>query len=335
MAHEIMSREAEPKPRSSLICGISGQDGAYLARLLLDRGVAVTGSSRDPEAPMPNLQALGLRQRVPVLALDPTDPEAARELIARLRPDGIYNLAGQSSVGLSFDHPLETFDGIANGTLHLLEAIRRVDPAIRYFGAGSGEVFGDTGGIPASETTAFAPASPYAAAKAAAAHLVAAYRAAYGLFACTGHLFNHESPLRPARFVTRKIVSAAVRIAGGGGETLHLGNLDVQRDWGWAPEYVEAMVAMLEKPTPRDLVIATGETRPLADFVEAAFSAVGLRWREHVEFDPALARPTDIPVARADPRLAREVLGWEARTRLDGVARAMVEAERAAAGDRG
>lgn len=330
-----MSREATFQQRSALVCGISGQDGAYLARLLLGRGVAVTGGSRDPDAPMPNLDALGLRQRVPLVALDPADADATREVVARLAPDAIYNLAGQSSVGLSFEQPVETFAGIALGTLHLLEAIRRVNSAIRLFNAGSGEVFGDTGGVPATEATPFAPASPYAAAKAAAAHLVATWRASYGLHACTGHLFNHESPLRPTRFVTRKIVAAAIRIAGGSRETLRLGNLEVQRDWGWAPEYVEAMVAMLEQPAPRDLVIATGETRPLADFVDAAFSAVGLRWREHVEFDPALARPTDIPVARADPRLAREVLGWEARTRLDGVARAMVEAERAAAGDRG
>jgi GDPmannose 4,6-dehydratase len=222
---------------------------------------------------------------------------------------------------------VETFEGIASGTLALLESIRHVDPAIRLFVAGSGEAFGDTHGIAASEDTAFSPRSPYATAKVAAANLVANYREAFGLHASTGFLFNHESPRRPERFVTRKVTAAAARIARGSTERLRLGNLDVERDWGWAAEYVEAMHAMLQQDAPSDYVIATGETCSLADFVAAAFAAVGLDWRDHVEFDPALAPPTDVAVKRADPSRAAMRLGWRARTRGLAVARRMVEAE--------
>jgi GDPmannose 4,6-dehydratase len=310
-------------PRVSLITGATGQDGALLASALRARGDAVTGTTRGRASALA-LDGVGSGS-IPLLSV--ASGGTLADILRALRPTEVYHLAGQSSVGESFRTPVETFEGIAGGTLALLESIRQVDPGIRLFVAGSGEAFGDTLGVPATEGTPFSPRSPYATAKAAAANLVANYREAYGLHASTGFLFNHESPRRPERFVTRKVTAAAVRIARGSGERLRLGNLDVQRDWGWADEYVEAMQAMLRQDAPGDYVIATGETCALADFVAAAFAAAGLDWRDHVEFDPALARPTDIAVVRADPSRAMQRLGWRARTRGLDVARRMVEAE--------
>ena len=257
-------------------------------------------------------------------------PHAFRSVFAVLRthrPDEIYNLAGQSSVGLSFEQPVETLESILIGTLNLLEAIRFEDRPIRFYNAGSSEAFGDTGDQPANENTPFRPRSPYAVAKASARDLVANYRDAYGLFACTGILFNHESPLRPPRFVTRKIVSAAARIALGSKESLRLGNMDIQRDWGWAPEYVDAMWRMLQLDEPQDLVIATGQTVSLRKFADLAFQHFGLDWRNHISTDTRFLRPTDIMVGGADPSLALEVIGWKARYRVDQVVRAMCNAE--------
>jgi GDPmannose 4,6-dehydratase len=205
-----------------------------------------------------------------------------------------------------------------------------VDRPIRFYNAGSSESFGDTGGEAATERTPFRPRSPYAVAKAAAFWEVANYREAYGLFACSGILYNHESPLRPRRFVTRKIVSAAWRISQGSGEKLKLGNLSIERDWGWAPEYVDAMWRMLQRPEPRDYVIATGEVNKLSDFVESAFREVGLDWQEHVEVDPSLLRPTDLSRGVGDPSLAEKELGWSAKHRMRDVVRMMIEAERGA-----
>jgi GDPmannose 4,6-dehydratase len=223
-------------------------------------------------------------------------------------------------------------ESIGIATLNVLEAIRFTRRPIRFYNAGSGECFGDTAGRKASEETPFRPRSPYAAAKAAAHFEVANYREAYGLFACSGILFNHESPLRPERFVTRKIVAAASRIAAGSGETLKLGNLRVHRDWGWAPEYVDAMWRMLQREAPADYVIATGETRSLEDFVRVAFEAVGLDWREHVASDRGLLRPTDIEANHADPSRAARELGWKANLRMDETVQRMVAAERAGRG---
>jgi GDPmannose 4,6-dehydratase len=237
-------------------------------------------------------------------------------------------LAGQSSVGLSFEQPVETLESIAIGTLNVLEGIRFTNRQIKFYSAGSSECFGDTGGNPANEETPFRPRSPYAVAKAAAFWEVANYREAYNLFACTGILFNHESPLRPDRFVTRKIVAAATRIAAGSKEMLRLGNIDIARDWGWAPEYVEAMWRMLQQPTPSDFVIATGETRKLSEFVQEAFACVGLEWKEHVQIDYDLFRPTDLIVGRADPSRAENVLGWNAEKFMPDVVRLMIEVEK-------
>jgi GDPmannose 4,6-dehydratase len=238
----------------------------------------------------------------------------------------VYNLAGQSSVALSFEQPVETLESISVGTLNLLEGIRFLNQRVRLYNAGSSESFGDTGDLPADENTPFRPRSPYAVAKAAAFWQVANYREAYGLHACSGILFNHESPLRPVRFVTQKIVHAACRIAAGKQETLKLGNLGIQRDWGWAPEYVDAMWRILQHEQPDDYVIATGETNRLEDFVAEAFSLVGLDWRAHVETDPSLFRPTDLGVGRANPDKARERLGWTATLKMRDVVRQMVAA---------
>jgi GDPmannose 4,6-dehydratase len=312
-------------PRTALICGISGQDGSYLAQLLLDKGYRVVGTSRDAQiSSFGNLSRLGIHEQVEVASMALSDFRSVLQVLAKYQPDEIYNLAGQSSVGLSFEQPVETLESISVGTLNLLEGIRFLDREIRLYNAGSSECFGDTGDSPADEQTPFRPRSPYAVAKAAAFWQVANYREAYGLYACSGILFNHESPLRPERFVTQKIVRAAGRIAAGGSERLVLGNLDIARDWGWAPEYVDAMWTMLRQQEPEDFVIATGETHSLRDFVTRAFSALGLDWQDHVDIDTALKRPTDIAISRADPSRAADKLGWTAQTSMRDVVRKML-----------
>ncbi len=260
--------------------------------------------------------------------MSPVDFRSTLEAVARSQPDEIYNLAGQSSVRMSFDQPVETFESIVVGVVNLLESIRILKAPIRLYNAGSSEMFGNTGAAPANESTVFRPRSPYAIAKATSFWQVAQYRDAYGVRACTGILFNHESPLRPERFVTQKIVMAACRIAAGRQESLALGDLSIRRDWGWAPEYVEAMHMMLQQDSPSDLVIATGHTASLKDFVRETFSAVGLDWTRHVTHDPALVRPTEIACGQADPSRARAVLGWEARYRMPEVVQMMVSAQR-------
>lgn len=314
--------------KKALICGISGQDGAYLAQLLLDKGYAVHGTSRDAQvSSFQNLSRLGIRERIQLESMTLTDFRSVLQALIKIQPDEIYNLAGQTSVGLSFQQPVETLESISVGTLNLLEAIRFSGLPIRFYNAGSSECFGDTRGEAADEQTPFRPRSPYAVAKSAAFWQVSNYREAYHLFACSGILFNHESPLRPERFVTQKIVSGARRIALGQQDKLHLGNLVIKRDWGWAPEYVEAMWRMLQQDSPDDFVVATGRSHSLAEFVEVAFSACGLDWRAHVVADASLLRPTDILEGRGNPAKARERLGWEARYQMPDVVRLMLEAE--------
>lgn len=318
-------RQQRPK---ALIFGVGGQDGSYLAARLLEAGYEVHGTSRDAElASFYNLARLGIKERVSVHSAGLNDFRSVFQVISRVRPREIYNLAGQSSVGLSFEQPAETLESISTGTLNILEALRLMDDAPRLYNAASSECFGNTEDAPANEETPFRPRSPYAVAKAAAFWQVANYREAYGLYACSGILFNHESPLRPERFVTRKIVSAAVRIGRGSGETLKIGNLSICRDWGWAPEYVEAMRLMLQQDKPWDFVIATGETHSLEEFVAECFGCLGLDWKRHVEVDDDLFRPSDIAISRADPGKAKRLLGWQARLRMQDVVCLMVEAE--------
>ncbi|MEB3281106.1 MAG: GDP-mannose 4,6-dehydratase [Lyngbya sp.] len=313
--------------KTALICGISGQDGAYLADLLLKSGYSVCGTSRDAQmSSFQNLSRLGIREQVKLESMILTDFRSVLQVLTKVKPDEVYNLAAQSSVGLSFDQPVETLESVATGTLNLLEAIRFTGANIKLYNAGSSECFGNTGEIAADENTPFRPRSPYAVAKSAAFWEVANYREAYGIFACSGILFNHESPLRPERFVTQKIISSACRIAAGSEEKLYLGNISVQRDWGWAPEYVEAMYKMLQHDEPDDYVIATGQTSSLQDFVAEAFTCVGLNWEDYVETDQSLYRPTDIAVGRANPVKAKAKLGWEAQYKLRDVVRMMVEA---------
>ncbi len=311
--------------RRALITGISGQDGTYLAKLLLEKGYQVYGTARDAQmSTFANLEQLGIREQVTLLSMAPNDFRSVLHAFTRAEPDEVYSLAGQSSVGLSFEQPVETLESISHSTLNLLEVIRFLQRPIRFYNAGSSECFGDTGGLPADEATPFHPRSPYAVAKSAAHWAVANYREAYNLFTCTGILFNHESPLRPTRFVTRKIIATACRIAGGSRERLNLGNISIARDWGWSPEYVDAMWRMLQQDTPEDYVIATGQTNTLEQFVATAFQALNLDWRDHVSTDPSLLRPSEIMVSRGNPLKAFEQLGWKANYTMDAVIKAMI-----------
>jgi GDPmannose 4,6-dehydratase len=299
--------------RIALICGVSGQDGAYLAQFLLGKGYIVFGTSRDAQgSSFQNLVTLGIRDLVHCLSMAPEDFRSVLVNLQKSNPDEIYYLAGQSSVGLSFEQPAETMQSITLGTLNILEGCRMMEKKIRLYQAGSSECFGDTHGEPANEKTPFYPMSPYAVAKSSAFWLVSNYRDAYGLFACTGILFNHESPLRPERFVTQKIIRAVKRIAAGSTEKLTLGRLDIARDWGWAPEYVEAMWLILQQKNPEDFIVATGKTMTLEGFVKTAFAQTSLNWKEHVIQDPSLFRPTDLKISCADPSKALNQLGWKA-----------------------
>lgn len=312
----------------ALICGISGQDGTYLAKLLLDRGYEVWGSSRDAEqSAFSNARHLGIYDSLQLVSLNLRDVGNAIALLKRIRPQKVFSLAGQSSVGLSFEQPVETIESIALGALTLLEAIRLTDPEIRLYNAGSTECFGETGDQIATENTRFNPRSPYAVAKASAFWTVANYREAYRMFACSGILSNHDSPLRPVRFVTRKIIHAVASVALGKDVRLSLGNLEIERDWGWAPEYVEAMMMMLDQASPEDCIIATGESHTLTEFVATAYSMIGKDWREYVTQDERLIRPADILHNKVNPSKAAAHLGWKAQSTMKGVISKMLEAE--------
>ena len=310
----------------ALITGITGQDGAYLARLLLERGYDVFGTSRDAHmSSFINLDRLNIRSKITVMSMAINDFRSVLQVMTQAKPDEVYNLAGQSSVSLSFEQPVETLESITMGTLNLLECIRLLDRGIRFYNASSSDCFGNTGELAADEKTPFSPCSPYGVAKAAALWEVANYRDAYNLYACSGVLFNHESPLRPERFVTQKIVSAACRIARGDQKKLNLGNLNVQRDWGLASEYVNAMWLMLQQERPDDYVIATGKTCGLDEFIAEAFRLVGLDWKKYVEIDDSLLRPTDLTIGRANPGKAERNLGWVAKSSMFDVIKLMVE----------
>jgi GDPmannose 4,6-dehydratase len=299
--------------KRALICGVSGQDGAYLAQLLLSKGYTVFGSSRDIEkTAFHNLEKLGILSQIKLVNMTTSDAASIGDAFFMSQPDEVYNLSGQSSVGLSFEWPEETRQSIVDATANILEQIRLNYPTTRFFGAGSGECFGETHGIPSNESTSFNPKSPYAEAKVEAFKLVKQYRDSFHLFTCTGILFNHESPLRPTRFVTQKIIRAAIEIAQGQSKKLTLGNLAVQRDWGWAPDYVEVMWKMLQQDSPEDFVIATGIGHSLEEFVDMVFSQLGLNWKDHVLIDQSLFRPNEGMEILANPAKAKEKLGWRA-----------------------
>lgn len=313
----------------ALIFGISGQDGSYLAQLLLKNGYEVIGVSRDAQSKLfEGLEFLGIRQDILIRSAALNDFRSVLQVIDDIRPDEIYNLSGQSSVGLSFELPVETIESITLGAINILEAIRFLKRPVKIYNACSSECFGDVGKGAADEETPFHPKSPYALAKAAAYWATANYREAYSIFTCSGILFNHESPLRKSRFVTQKIVSAACRIAQGSDERLYLGNIDIVRDWGWAPEYVEAMYLMLQQEVPDDFIIATGKSYSLREFVQTAFNYFNLNWRDHVTHKDTLLRPSEIMNSRTSPQKAKEVLRWYAKSDMHDVVAMMIEQNR-------
>jgi GDPmannose 4,6-dehydratase len=321
--------------KRALITGITGQDGSYLAELLLDKGYEVHGLIR--RASTFNTA------RIDHLYRDPHDPEARLflhygdlsdgsrlvTLLSQIQPDEIYHLAAQSHVRVSFDEPEHTGDTTGLGTTRLLEAVRISELPVRFYQASSSEMFGATP-PPQNEEALFHPRSPYGAAKVYAYWMTRNYREAYGIYAVNGILFNHESPRRGETFVTRKITMAVARIAAGQQDELHLGNLDARRDWGYAPEYVEGMWRMLQAATPDDYCLATGTSHSVGDFVRVAFEHAGLDWERHVRFDPRYLRPSEVDDLIGDASKAKRVLGWEAKVHTPELARLMVDADRAA-----
>jgi GDPmannose 4,6-dehydratase len=288
----------------------------------------VVGTSRDAEInSFSNLLRLGIKDRVQLRSISLSDFRSVLATIQEISPDEIYNLAGQSSVALSFDHPAETFESIAMATLNILECLRFDKRPARLFNATSSDCFG-TMHSPATEDTAFRPQSPYAMAKAAAFWSVVSYRHSYDLFASNGILSNHESPLRPNRFVTRKIITAASRIAGGSEERLVLGDLSVERDWGWAPDYAEAMWRIIRHDAASDFIVATGKVSSLKSFVDAVFRQFGLDWQNHVDVDAKLLRPSEIQRVELDPSRIAATLGWRARIAMPELVKTLVAAER-------
>ena len=314
--------------KKALVCGVSGQDGAYIARLLLEKGYEVYGGSRDSQmSTFKNLTSLGIKNEINLLSVNLNDFRSTLQSIIKIKPDEIYNLSGQSSVGLSYEQPVETLESISIGTLNILESIRFSNANIKFYNAGSSECFGDTKDIAADENTLFQPRSPYAVAKSTAFWLVSSYRDSYNIKASTGILFNHESPLRPDRFVTKKIISTACKIVKDKSLKLKLGNLDITRDWGWAPEYVEAIWLMLQNEFPEDYVIATGESNSLKDFIKTTFEYLGLNYQDYVISDDNLFRPSDLKIGRANPIKAETKLGWKAKNKMKDVIEKMIEFE--------
>jgi GDPmannose 4,6-dehydratase len=312
----------------ALIYGISGQDGAYLAQFLLQRGYEVWGASRDAHiGKRDNLRRLGILDDVRIISTTLTDFRSVLTSLDTAAPDEIYNLAGQSSVSLSFEEPVETMHSISFGTLNLLECIRYRQANSKFYNASSSECFGDVGRSVANEETSFRPKSPYGVAKAAAHWQVVNYRESYGIFACNGILFNHESPLRPARFVTRKVIATVAAIKKGNDQKLRLVNTSILRDWGWAPEYVQAMWLMLQQITPQDFVIATGESHSLYEFVEVAFKLAGKDISLYLEQDDKMMRPSEIMYSYADASRAERLLGWSAKNKMADVVELMLVAE--------
>lgn len=310
--------------KKALICGISGQDGAYLAKFLLTKGYEVIGGSRDATTNnFVNLKRLNVIDDLKLVSINLTDFRSTLQTINKIKPDEIYNLSGQSSVGLSFDQPIETFESICIGTLNLLEAIRFCDTNIKFYNAGSSECFGNSPNDLCDENTLFKPKSPYGIAKASAHWQVVNYREAYNLFAVNGVLFNHESPLRPKRFVTQKVIKAVTEIAAGKLSKLEVGNIDIIRDWGWAPDYVEAMWLMLQQETPDDFVISTGIGHSLREFIQLAFKCVNLEMDNYLIINQLFFRPTDLQYVVGNPQKAKNLLGWSSNHDLKWIVNEM------------
>ena len=312
--------------KKALIIGISGQDGSYSAELLLRTGYEVHGTSRDADlSNFSGLKKLGIIDKVVLHSMSLIDFRSVMQTILQIEPDEIYNLAGQTSVGLSFLQPVETLESISIGSLNILEVLRFHKLPIKFYNACSSECFGDTGGKAAIEETPFKPRSPYAVAKSAAFWQVANYREAYNLFSCSGILFNHESPLRAKRFVTKKIIDTVCAISRGEKIKLELGNISIVRDWGWAPEYCEAMHLILQQSKPEDFVISTGKSTSLEEFVELAFKHFNLDYKKYLVTKKELNRPTDIGFSLGDSSKAAELLNWVPKVHIKDIIERMIE----------
>lgn len=321
--------------RRALVTGITGQDGSYLAELLLSKGYQVHGIiRRSSSSNTSRLDHLNPNFHHPDNRLhlhfgDLTDGQRISDLVREIEPDEIYNLGAQSHVRVSFDEPLYTQDVTGAGALRILEAARHLNKTkpVRVYQASSSEMFGDAAEVPQTEQTPFRPCSPYACAKVYAFHQTVNYRKAYGLFACNGILFNHESPRRGETFVTRKITRAVGRIRLGLQDKLYLGNLDAKRDWGYAKEFVDAMWLMLQRDVPDDYVIATNQAHSIREFLELAFQTAGLNWQDHVEIDQRYYRPSEVNITLGDYTKAKDTLGWQPQTSFSDLVRIMVEAD--------
>lgn len=314
--------------KTALITGITGQDGAYLSRFLLKNGYRVMGLVRKGEPkPYRNLVYLGIYERIDFIEINLTRKEDVANLLESVKPDEIYNLAAQSSVARSFEEPDTTIRFNVTSTLNLMEAIRTQNLKAKFYQASSSEMFGKVNTLPVTEMTVLHPVSPYAISKASCHWLAVNYREAYGLFCCCGILFNHESVLRPDYFVTKKVVSAAVRISKGSKETLTVGNLDIERDWGYAPEYVKTMWRMLQQTIADEYVIASNEMHSLKDFVKTTFALLGLNWLEHTHINKQLFRPSDIDRICGNPEKARKQLGWDYAITFEALIQKLVDEE--------
>ena len=312
--------------RRALITGITGQDGSYLAELLLEKGYQVFGMLRRTSTETSE-RIEHLRGRLELREGDLHDQASLMALLEEIRPDEVYNLAAQSFVPTSFHQPILTGEVTALGVTRLLEAVRRVNNKIRFYQASTSEMFGKVRASPQNELTPFYPRSPYGVAKVYGHYITVNYRESYGIFACSGILFNHESPRRGKLFVTRKISHGIAQIKAGLATELRLGNLDACRDWGFAGDYVEAMWLMLQQPKPDDYVVATGETHSVREFCQLAFARAGLDWERRVIVDPALVRPADVDLLVGDASKARRVLGWRSKTSFRGLVEMMVDAD--------
>ena len=315
-------------PPTALITGITGQDGSYLADFLLTQGYRVVGMVR--RSSTENFERIEhLRDKVEICQADLLDQLSMINLLRQVRPREVYNLASMSFVPTSWEQPVLTGEFTALGVTRMLEAVRLVDREIRFYQASSSEMFGKVQEVPQTEGTRFYPRSPYGVAKVYGHWITVNYRESYGLFACSGILFNHESPRRGKEFVTRKVTDGAARIKRGLGQKLYLGNLEARRDWGYAGDYVEAMWRMLQQPQPDDYVIATGETHAVRELCEITFARLGLHWQEHVVVDPKLVRPAEVDLLQGDASKAKRVLGWQPRVSFRQLVEMMVDSDMA------
>lgn len=312
--------------KKAIITGITGQDGSYLAELLLDKGYGVYGMVR--RSSFERFDRIDhIVNRVSIIQGDLTDQSSLDETIKAIQPDEIYNLAAQSFVPTSWTHPVMTSDVTGLGVTRILEAIKKNKPDARFYQASSSEMFGKVREIPQNEFTPFYPRSPYGVAKTYGHYITVNYRESYKMFACSGILFNHESPRRGLEFVTRKVTDTVARIKLGMAKELRMGNLDAKRDWGFAGDYVEAMWMMLQQPEPDDYVIATGKTNTVERMVEIAFSHVGLNWKDYVVIDPKFVRPAEVDILVGDASKAKKKLGWEPKVSLEELIKMMVDAD--------